>query len=62
MAVLVLVIPVIVGIFSLGNSKDKGVMAVNETEQIEEIKLNQLITMIHEHKRGLEQEVFIKIE
>ena len=28
-------------------------------EGIEEIKLNQLITMIHEYKRGLEQEVFI---
>ena len=31
-------------------------------EEIEEIKLNQLITMIHEYKRGLEQEVFIKSE
>lgn len=31
-------------------------------EEIEEIKLNQLITMIHEYKRGLEQEVFIKGE
>ena len=30
-------------------------------EEIEEIKLNQLITMIHEYKRGLEQEVFIKL-
>lgn len=29
-------------------------------DEIEEIKLNQLITMIHEYKRGLEQEVFIK--
>ena len=29
-------------------------------EEIEEIKLNQLITMIHEYKRGLEQEVFVK--
>lgn len=36
MAFLILVIPVIVGIFSLSNSNgDKGVMAVNETEQIE---------------------------
>lgn len=31
-------------------------------EEIEEIKLNQLITMINEYKRGLEQEVFIKSE
>lgn len=31
-------------------------------EEIEEIKLNQLITMIHEYKRGLEQEIFIKSE
>jgi hypothetical protein len=31
-------------------------------EKIEEIKLNQLITMIYEYKRGLEQEVFIKCE
>jgi hypothetical protein len=31
-------------------------------EEIDEIKLNQLITMIHEYKRGLEQEVFIKSE
>ena len=31
-------------------------------DEIEEIKLNQLITMIHEYKRGLEQEVFIKSE
>lgn len=31
-------------------------------EEIEEIKLNQLITMIHEYKRGLEQEVFVKSE
>lgn len=31
-------------------------------EEIEEIKLNQLITIIHEYKRGLEQEVFIKSE
>ncbi|MDD3077895.1 MAG: DUF2220 family protein [Paludibacter sp.] len=31
-------------------------------EEIEEIKLNHLITMIHEYKRGLEQEVFIKCE
>jgi len=31
-------------------------------EEIEEIKLNQLITMIHDFKRGLEQEVFIKSE
>lgn len=30
--------------------------------EIEEIRLNQLITMIHEYKRGLEQEVFIKSE
>lgn len=37
MAFLVLVIPVIVGIFSLSNkNRDKGVMAVNETEQIED--------------------------
>ena len=31
-------------------------------EEIEEIKLKKLITMIHEYKRGLEQEVFIKSE
>jgi hypothetical protein len=31
-------------------------------EEIEEMKLNQLITMIHKCKKGLEQEVFIKIE
>lgn len=31
-------------------------------EEIEEMKLNQLITMIHKYKKGLEQEVFIKIE
>lgn len=30
--------------------------------EIDEIKLNQLIAMIHESKRGLEQEVFIKCE
>lgn len=31
-------------------------------ERIEEVKLNQLISMIYECKRGLEQEVFIKSE
>lgn len=35
-AVLVMVIPIIAGIFSLSYNKDKGVMAVNEAEQIEE--------------------------
>ena len=30
-------------------------------ERIDEIKLNQLITIIHESKRGLEQEVFINL-
>lgn len=34
--VVILTIPIIVLIFSLSNSKDKGVMAVNETSQIEE--------------------------
>ena len=31
-------------------------------EEIEEIKLNHLITIIHKYKKGLEQEIFIKIE
>jgi hypothetical protein len=32
-----------------------------DEERIDEIKLNQLIAIIHEYKRGLEQEVFINL-
>jgi hypothetical protein len=32
-----------------------------DEERIDEIKLNQLIAIIHESKRGLEQEVFINL-